>query len=76
MYTGTLDSYYFSGFRNSYKFVPECSVNVKYMKYSDIHTLIQENFPSELMLGGMGNSILVFDLTLTSWYTGILKCVR
>ena len=24
-----------------------------------------------LMLGGMGNSILVFDMIVTSWYTGI-----
>lgn len=27
--------------------VPKCSVNVKYVKFSDIHKLIQENFPSE-----------------------------
>ena len=27
--------------------VPECLVNVKYMTFSDIHKLIQQNFPSE-----------------------------
>ena len=29
--------------------VPECSVNVKYVKFSDIHKLIQENFPSRII---------------------------